>query len=228
MLQKRNSILRIAGICTVVFGALLLTGFASKRAGESHPDSSTPVPASTSVSTTPSPSPTVSLPQGAGNITFKCLNCTDREKEIIRKTQIIAKKVIASQCFADHFILDKYRSQLIQTNGLSREEVVKKIQNAVVEVPLSMYYDSRSGVYGYTYEGRPTVYLNRWYRTEEDYKNGDWSICAEASNEIHESTHKMGFDHDFKSTSRRPYSVPYTANFATDSCCPAIFANEKF
>lgn len=151
------------------------------------------------------------------NLTFKCLNCDAREKIIMTWMQKRANQVIKLQCFSDHFTDEKYRSQLIQTNGLTRKQVAEKIKSAVHEIPIKMY-DGRKGVYGYTYPNDPTIYLNRYYRTQWDYDNGYWSIDAEVSNAVHEATHKMGFEHDYRRTSRRPYSVPYTANFAVDEC----------
>lgn len=170
----------------------------------------------------PSPTPVVDTLPTAGvkmeNLTFKCKNCDAREADIIAKMQIKANAVIKTQCFADHFILTKFRSDLIQTNGLTREQVVDKIKNTVIhDIPIEMY-DGRKGVYGYTYPNSPTIYLNRYYRSQYDYNMKYWSIDAEVSNAVHEATHKMGFDHDYRSTSRRPYSVPYSANYAVDEC----------
>ena len=38
-----------------------------------------------------------------------------------------------------------------------------------------------------------------------------------AGNLAHEWMHKIGFDHDFNSTSRRPYSVPYAVGDLVES-----------
>ena len=174
---------------------------------------------------TPNPeaSPTAVTPKD--NVQFYCkdkASCTDEERALLPKVQKKLNEVMQSQCFADHLILEKYRSKLVQTNGLTREEVVKKLQTGKVSIPVKFYLDEDSGVYGYTYPNDPTIYLNRYYRTKEDYKNGDWGLCAEVSNEAHEAAHKApmgGFDHDFNATKQRPFSVPYSVNFAVDSCC---------
>ncbi len=181
--------------------------------------------ACTSVQTTPTPSEIISpspspIPGVSGSITFKCSNCDAREAKIFEQVNVLADQVVQSQCFADHFIKPEYRSQLIQTNGLSRQGVVSLIQGTKIVVPVEMYYD-KGNVAGYTNPSTPVVFLNRYFRTQWDYDNGYWGVCAEVSNGVHEATHKapMSFDHDFNNTSRRPYSVPYSANFAVDACC---------
>lgn len=176
---------------------------------------------------TPTPSPAVvTLPTpgevAVPNLTFKCTNCDARETAIIAQMQVKANAVIKTQCFADHFILTKFRSNLVQTNGLTREQVVNKIRTTVIhDIPLTMY-NGRRGVYGYTNPGTATIFLNRYYRTQWDYDNDYWSIDSETSNAVHEATHKMGFDHDYYNTARRPSSVPYTANYAVDECIGEI------
>lgn len=182
----------------------------------------TKLPQASDPQSAPTPPPAVvTLPTVGGDVaeklTFKCLNCDKREQIIMTWMQKRANQVIKLQCFSDHFTETKYRSQLIQTNGLTRKQVAEKIKAAVIEIPVKMY-DGRKGVYGYTYPNDPTIYLNRYYRTQWDYDNGYWSIDAEVSNAVHEATHKMGFSHDYRNTSRRPFSVPYSANAAVDAC----------
>lgn len=196
-----------------IYLVLLLTIFTACNGGKAPPVKVEVEPIATAIA---SPTPDVTA---SPRFTVKCLNCDARELKIFKQVEIAAMETIATPCFFDHFTLTKYRSDLIQTNGLTRSQVVEKIRtSSIKEIPVKMYYDSRSGVYGYTYPNDPTLYFNRWYRTQEDYGNGDWSIASEASNFVHEVTHKLGFDHDFRRTSRRPYSVPYTANYAIDNC----------
>jgi hypothetical protein len=203
--------------------ALESYGMSHKRTVQPEPSptaspSSTPTPkASPAASPVAGTSPS---PAQADNITFKCLVCTTTEQKTIVEVQKRLNAIVQTKCFHDHFTDPKYRSHLVQTNGLTAEQVVTKIKTSVIKnIPISFYTEDDSGVYGYTYPTDPTIYLNRAYRTAQAVADGDWGMCAEVSNETHESTHKMGFDHDFDSTERRPYSVPYTANYAVDSCC---------
>jgi hypothetical protein len=61
-------------------------------------------------------------------------------------------------------------------------------------------------VIGYTNQNTLTIFINRViYQKTEVYKI--------AMNLVHEWTHKMGYDHDFKATARRPASVPYAVGY---------------
>lgn len=167
---------------------------------------------------TPTPTATASPVQATGEtVTFTCKVCNASEKAMLPKMQKLLNEVKNSKCFAERFIDPKYRSKLVQTDGLTREQVVSKLQTTVVkDIPLVFYkpglFQSKS-VIGYTIPGSPEIYLNR------NFRGGSWGICAEVSNELHEASHKMGFGHDYKATAQRPYSVPYTVNYAVDSCC---------
>ena len=125
-----------------------------------------------------------------------------------------------SKCVYDVFATKSFRSRLEQTNGLTRPQVGDLVRDGVPGKPIGVefYYSDWIGrnVIGYTYEGDPKVYLNTRYRV-----NNYWDLCAEVSNLFHETLHKppFSFDHDFKATERRPYSVPYTGNRAIEHCC---------
>jgi hypothetical protein len=74
-----------------------------------------------------------------------------------------------------------------------------------IHLDLALYsppWYKKWSVVGYTYPGKPRIYLNR------NYFNS-YTIAEIAANLAHEWTHKLGFDHDFDRTARRPYSVPY-------------------
>lgn len=118
------------------------------------------------------------------------------------------KEVLQSKCFSD-FMLNR---KLIQTNGLSNEEVVLALLNTPVKAEFQTYYKRFSKVYGYTYPNISTIFINK------KYFDGA-SICSVASNQAHEISHKQGFGHDYKATTRRPYSVPYSINAAFSECC---------
>lgn len=173
----------------------------------------------------PEVTPITSVNDGE-NISFTCANCTESEKKIVPKVQKLVNAVIRTPCFADRYILEKYRSKLIQTNGLTRKQVVDKILTTVVVAPLFFYYPTifqSKSVVGYTMPGEPTIYLNRRFRNDST-----WTLCSEASNLTHEATHKMEFTHDFNNTPQRPYSVPYTANYAVDACCEDVLKTMSF
>lgn len=169
------------------------------------------------------PSPTVepiATPSNEnGNITFKCAAaCTAIEVRNIALVQKAIPFEMAKPCFSEYFTSTKYRSQLVQTNGLDRAGVVASLRSGTVkDIPIIFYWPTwkqSKNVIGYTYPDQPEIYLNRSFRS-----GSDWSACSEISNELHEATHKLGYEHDFKATARRPYSVPYTAGAAIMHCC---------
>jgi len=133
-------------------------------------------------------------------------NPSDTEK--LNKALDKRKDVLQSSCFSD-FLKNR---NLIQTNELSNEEVVLSLLNTPVTAEFHTYFNRFSRVYGYTYPDTSKIFINK------KYFDGA-SICAVASNLAHEISHKQGFGHDYKATSRRPYSVPYSINAAFSECC---------
>ena len=57
-------------------------------------------------------------------------------------------------------------------------------------------------VVGYTSQGTPEITMNR------SFFDG-YTPAEIAGNMAHEWMHKLGFEHDFRATARRPDSVPY-------------------
>ena len=82
----------------------------------------------------------------------------------------------------------------------------------VMDLNLALYVASPfsdQSVIGYTSVDDPTIHINRKiYRSSE--------ISDIADNLVHEWCHKMGFEHDFEVTDRRPSSVPYAIGYIVD------------
>jgi len=167
------------------------------------------------VAATPTPAPADTT---GAKISFKCAICTPIESKNIAIVQAAIPTIINLQCFYDRFVNPKYRSQVLETEGLTRPQVVEKIRTGIVQnIPIEFYFPSwrqSKKVIGYTTPAAPTIYLNRAFR-----QDSAWGACAEISNALHEVTHKQGFSHDFRATAARPFTVPYTANYAVDECC---------
>lgn len=154
----------------------------------------------------PTPTPTVSA---GPNIVLHAVSGYDKDQTAeLALAQVELNRMIGSQCFQDFFMKTDFQDQ---TNGMSNSEVVSTIRNAKIDVPVVMVW-KRGSVVGYTYPDDPNVYTNYNFYVE-------YGVCLKASNLGHESTHKMGFDHDFNNTARRPYSVPYTFNRMAEVCC---------
>lgn len=130
--------------------------------------------------------------------------------EIARNKAAIVKinEVSKSECFKSFMIERK----LIDTNGLNNIQVVEKLLSTPVILELEMYKKAFSKVNGYTYSTTKRIWLNRKYHNY-------YGVCSVANNLAHEISHKQGFGHDFKASTSRAFSVPYSINLAFSKCC---------
>lgn len=140
-------------------------------------------------------------------ITFTAKENIDK----LKQAEIKVNETIQSTCFNDFLTQPKFRSKLVQTNGLSRSQVVEKIKSTTLTVPV-VYYFKNNSVIGYRQPPFNTIYLNKKYHDK-------YSACSSAANLAHEASHVLGFTHDFKATKRRPFSVPYSISHAFSFCC---------
>lgn len=132
---------------------------------------------------------------------------TSTEKERTFKAVERIRETAQTECFQNGL----KAINLIQTNGLTPEQVVQKILSADVKVNIEMYYSIKN-VVGYTYPSSDTIWLNKKYHNK-------WDPCDVGANLFHEATHKMGFTHDYKANKDRPRSVPYATGSVMDKCC---------
>jgi hypothetical protein len=145
------------------------------------------------------------------NVTL--INFSDKQKEKMHKAITRIKIAINSVEFKKRVLAHTYKGEttFVQNDGLTNEEIYYIIMDAAEELSpqvdneldleIQMYY-SRKRVVGYTYPNVTKIWVNSKYFNTN-------SLAAVAANVVHEWTHKLGFGHDYKSTSRRPYSVPY-------------------
>lgn len=73
-------------------------------------------------------------------------------------------------------------------------------------------YYTFKGVIGYTYQDTHIIYSNTKFFDSNDLTRENHHMKMTGSNFIHEWGHKLGFDHDFNSTPRRPQSICYQLN----------------
>lgn len=164
--------------------------------------SASPSPVVTA-SPTPAPSP---VPVGQ-NITLVMKDGLPYEATKLAASNALAERILHSQCFRTFLETRK----LQETNGLTPKQVVDLLVSTHVTVGVHFYYAGNSTV-GYTYPNDPDVYFNRKF-------HDDYGVRDEASNAMHEWTHKppMSFDHSYRNPSA--YSVPYSVNYAVEKCC---------
>jgi hypothetical protein len=115
----------------------------------------------------------------------------------------------------DGFYQSKMTNQQVYDKIMSGAEVLHP--GADNEADITMVIDPRtnSRVIGYTYPGdkRQYLYIN-WARS--------MTAIEIASNMAHEWTHKLGFEHDYKATRLRPYSVPYGIGYIVEKLASEV------
>jgi|GEM_PF-1465111 len=107
--------------------------------------------------------------------------------------------------------------QFVQNNGLTNAQIYDTLMaaaelypsatqaNGVADIQVKIYYPPWYSVTSaIAFTSTTDAYLNIY----DSYFSSS-SIPALAETLIHEWTHKLGFEHDYDSTARRPYSVPY-------------------
>lgn len=121
--------------------------------------------------------------------------------------------VINSVEFQERVLNHEYQGEktFVDNKGMSNEEIYQAILEAAetlngeideeIDLDLTLYYANNSTV-GYTYPNTERIWINDKFFSVN-------SLGKIAGNLIHEWTHKLGFEHDFRSTARRQYSVPY-------------------
>lgn len=150
----------------------------------------------------------------ASRITLTCdRKCTAKERRKIAEAERLINEIRSRPCFQDIYLKPNLSSQIVQTNGRTRQEVVDDIASRGADVAVT-FYRNCNGVVGYRNKGSKTIHMNRCWHDRAKNDNA-W---AAASNALHESLHVMGYTHDFGRTARRPFSVPYRANRGVERC----------
>lgn len=140
------------------------------------------------------------------------------------KTNILAagkkvNEVIKSECFHD-VLSDR---KMIQTGGRNSQEVIDDLRKLNGSVTVKMYSRcmrfgfncfSPTSAVAYRVPPKKEINLNRVYF------NASKSVCEWASTMAHEYSHAIGeYDHSYKWTPQREFSVPYSINHAFSQCC---------
>ncbi len=192
-------------------------------------------PQSQTPSTTTTPTPTPAKPTGSGSnsspspsrdtfepgapvrVNFNRLQgFTPAEREKLQRAAELVERVVNSPEFRQA-VLDKTHGgerRFANAGGMSNEEIYAAILAAKenhtsaadgeidLDLTLRNFSFFQRNVVGYTYESTPEITMNRRFFSQ-------YTPAEIAGNMVHEWLHKLGFDHDFRSTSQRPHSVPY-------------------
>ena len=123
------------------------------------------------------------------------------------------KLVINSNTFRSKVLAHYYNGSNTYANngGMNNSQIYNKFMSGAerlfprrdkkMDLDITMYYED-TNVVGYTYQNTPRIWVNSKFFNS-------FSYASIAGNITHEWLHKVGFVHDFESTARRPYSVPY-------------------
>lgn len=194
-------------------------GFGSRRSsGSSTPTAPTgpalPAPPNSDVGT-----------GGLKVVIVQSNNFNSTQAAHLEKSRAVLEKVVNSEEFKQRVIHFKYQGEetYVQNNGLTNLQIYNKIMagaeeypaqtiaNSSMDLSVELYTSGWSGrnVVGYTNQGTSTIFMNTYFY--------NYATPSEtAGNMIHEWLHKMGFDHDYNSTSRRPSSVPYAIGYIAE------------
>ena len=197
-------------------------GFGSARSSANNGgDSTTP-----SVPSLPAP-PNTDLGTGGVKVVINSAkNFNATQAAHLEESRALLERIVNSEEFKQKVIHFTYQGQetYVQNNGLTNLQVYNKIMagaeefpqqtaaNNVIDLSVQLYTSGWTGrnVIGYTNPSTPTIYMNTYFYNYA-------TPIETASNMIHEWTHKLGFDHDYKATARRPYSVPYAVGYIVEN-----------
>ncbi len=138
------------------------------------------------------------------------------ERQKLDQAVAIVEKVLNSPEFKKAVLEKTWKGerQFADNGGMTNEQIYEAILQAKenftaeadgevdLELTIKKFGFFQRNVVGYTYESTPEITLNRSFFTS-------YTPAEIAGNLVHEWLHKIGFGHDFKSTAKRPDSVPY-------------------
>lgn len=195
-----------------------------ESSGITNPDPvSTPTPSATA---TPVPSSTpASGDKGTGGLKVVIHTSTNFSSSglvLLEQARVVLEKVLNSEEFKQQVLHFTYQGEemFVQNNGYTNLEIYNLMMAGAEQLPdptpanqtmdlFTELYNGGSGVIGYTDPSVPTIFMNSYYYNS--YTPGEV-----AGNMTHEWLHKLGFDHDYYSTARRPYSVPYAIGYIAE------------
>jgi hypothetical protein len=138
------------------------------------------------------------------------------EQDKLAQAAGVLERVLNSVEFREAVLSHRFQGKegYADGSGMTNQQIYEAIrsgkesfeQTADGEVDLNLNLRALSwfqrNVVGYTTESSDTVTLNRRFFSS-------YTPAEVASNLCHEWLHKLGFEHDFRSTARRSHSVPY-------------------
>lgn len=148
----------------------------------------------------------------------KLIRMSRIKEEKVDEAIDLLRKIISSREFRKRILNHRYngRKAFANNRGMSNAQIYKSIldgverlkpyRNNAMDLELELYTDHDSRVMGYTRPKSRRVWMNTKFFNRH-------TPAKVASNLTHEWLHKIGFDHDYKFTWKRRYSVPYAIGY---------------
>jgi hypothetical protein len=147
-------------------------------------------------------------------------NLTAAQSRKLDQAIAITNQVINGPEFKSRVLAFKYlgKSGFAQANGLTNAQVydilmsgaeifpkktgADQVADMLVTIYTPPWYKSFSSAVAFTSTSDAYLHIyNKYYNSS--------ALSDLSATLMHEWTHKLGFDHDFNSTARRPFTVPY-------------------
>jgi hypothetical protein len=156
------------------------------------------------------------------------------DEEKVERAATVLEGALNSEEFQNEVLNFTWNGErsFADNGGLTNEKIYSAIiagretysdqEDHIANLNLTLYsppFFKRWSVVGYGYPGKPQVYVNRNY-----FKS--MSLASLAGLLAHEWCHKLGFNHDYQRTAKRPYSVPYGVGGIVTQIANALFKLE--
>lgn len=151
------------------------------------------------------------------NTNLRLVNFSATQTRKIEDAARIIREIIATKAFRNavlNYQVNGVKS-FANNNGLTNQQIYDRIliasetlyplKNNTLDAEIELYYEN-SNTIGYTYASVDRIWMNTRYFDS-------YTSAQVAANLMHEWLHKLGFTHDFASTSMRPHSVPYAVGY---------------
>lgn len=153
------------------------------------------------------------------------------EKELIKLEQarVNLELITNSQLFKREFLRADFSGETSEWRHKTNEEIYEHFMSGAetlqpekdneADIDLTIFNPKPwTGTVGYTYPNTMRQWINRKFFWSLELYEIEGNIC-------HEWSHKLGFDHDYKRTARRPFSVSYQLNEIIKICHLDLIAN---
>lgn len=118
------------------------------------------------------------------------------------------KKYHYQKVFGFHYTTDTGKQ--VYDKIMAGAEVLDPIPDGEADIWVTVDRRNSTRIVGYTYPNSKWQWIYKWvFRS--------WGPKDVAGNLIHEWCHKLGYDHEYKFTNNREFSVPYSVGYYVSS-----------